>query len=344
MTLDTTISRAVFEGNGIAREFAFSFRVWKPEQVCVTVTDPDGKSANVSAKCVISVDNHGGTVRYEPDNTPLPVGWRLAITRNMPFVQNIDLVSGTRFDARVVEDGLDVATAERQQILEMIERAVIMPPTSTQTPEDVVNSIYASRDAAAASASAAGTDATAAANSAATAAQAANDAAAARLTAEQLNNLMLPESIGEIRLLPFRANELPKGWYFANGDRFATTSLQGVALVALSEDYKTDWGIREDAASATINVPNLFYSDGRGLFLRSVDGVSRQVGSIQPDALQQHTHTGPTYVVKGESGYDTTIVQQPTTGVTGNVSSSARTANETRPLNAGMTPAIFLGV
>ena len=71
----------------------------------------------------------------------------------MPFTQGINLTTASRFDPHVLEDALDQATAERQQILEQMARAVILPATSSESPEEVVQSIYASQDAAAASAS-----------------------------------------------------------------------------------------------------------------------------------------------------------------------------------------------
>ena len=98
---------------------------------------------------------------------------------------------------------------------------------------------------------------------------------------------------GEIRLLPFRSTELPDGWYFANGDRYALASPQGAALYALSTNYKDDWGIiiiADVSGTDTINVPKLFYTDGRGFFLRTADGLTRQPGSVQEGAFQEHGH------------------------------------------------------
>lgn len=177
MTLPYSPSRAVFQGNGAATAFPFAFKVWSTDQLSVSLTSPEGHTAPAQG-WTASLGENGGTVTYLHDGTPLPAGWRLAIVRNMPFAQGIDLVSASRFDPQVIEDGLDQATAELQQLSEKITRAVIMPATSDQSPEEVVQSIYASRDAAAASETAAGAQATAAqasaqeaASSAATAAQ-----------------------------------------------------------------------------------------------------------------------------------------------------------------------------
>lgn len=186
MTLDTNNSKAVFQGNGTATVFPFDFKVWKNSQIVVTIADNDGTSMDVTANCSIALTESGGTVTYLKDGAPLPVGYTLAITRNMPFVQGVDLVSATRFDPQVIEDALDQATAERQQLAERLARAVVVETTSSLTPEDLVQSIYTARDEAKAAGTAAGQSAAQAATSAdeAGAAAAAATAQADRAKAE----------------------------------------------------------------------------------------------------------------------------------------------------------------
>lgn len=166
MTLDSTLSKALYQGNGSATQFPFSFKVWEPSQVRVTVAGGSRESTDVTAQCRIDLTNSGGVVTYPLSGKPLSENFILSITRNMPFIQDIDLVSASRFDAQVIEDGLDQATAERQQMREELSRAVILPPTSEETPADVVEDIYAARDQAGQSASEAATSAQAAAQSA----------------------------------------------------------------------------------------------------------------------------------------------------------------------------------
>lgn len=165
MTMPYSPGRALFEGNGTATDFPFSFKVWGTDQLSVTLTGPDGNSRPASG-WKARLDDDGGSVTYLHDGLPLPAGWKLAITRNMPFEQQIDLVSGTRFDAEVIETGLDRATAERQQLLEQLRRAVILPPTSDETPEGMARELLRARDEAAQSAGAARNSEQAAADSA----------------------------------------------------------------------------------------------------------------------------------------------------------------------------------
>lgn len=153
MTLDTAVSKVLYLGNGTARQFPLDFKVWDASELLVSVSGNDRESADVTALCDIELTDSGGIVTYPRDGAPLPEGFMLSIVRNMPFTQGIDLVSASRFDPQVIEDGLDQATAERQQLLEQLSRAVILPPTSTEKPLQIVESIYAARDEAGHSAS-----------------------------------------------------------------------------------------------------------------------------------------------------------------------------------------------
>ena len=140
MTLESTTSKAVYTGNGATTEFPFSFKVWEEAQILVSVTDAQGY-VQETGEYSVTLSAGGGTVSYLHAGAPLPSGWKLAITRDMPFTQEDDYITGTRFDPEVIETGLDRATAERQQLLELLQRAVILPPTSDETPEQMAEAI-----------------------------------------------------------------------------------------------------------------------------------------------------------------------------------------------------------
>lgn len=156
--------------------------------------------------------------------------------------------------------------------------------------------------------------------------------------------------VGDIALKSFRLGALPTGWYFCNGGRYALNSPQQLALDGLPTLFKTDWNITTNASGT--NVPNLF-SGSDGYFLRAVNGSTRQVGSSQNHALQNITGT---ISLNGDASGTGAFSRTGTGGgnpngnagnsstMTFNASNVATTANETRPMNIGMTPAIFLGV
>lgn len=176
--------------------------------------------------------------------------------------------------------------------------------------------------------------------------------------------------VGDIRLFSFRADALPSGWYFCNGDAYAVASAQGQALASLPESFRTDWGVK--TVGSTISLPNLFdAATGAGMFLRGVDGASRLPGSAQSDAIRNitgsfaHNQNIGLVLVNSNQNLNSLLTGAFTRSATvsktyslntvahgsrsvGDLAFDASlavpTAEENRPVNVGMTPAIYLGV
>ena len=176
-------------------------------------------------------------------------------------------------------------------------------------------------------------------------------------------HLVCSDWIGKWDLMPFRANELPFGWYFRNGDNYLLRSPQGQALNSLSTNYKNDHRIviKEINGQQYINVPTAFHSDGRGYFERAVNGTTRQVGSIENDAIRNIQGQITTYNYNTTDSSQTGAFRRVTLArsviTTGNQDRNTvhdsvyfdaafvvPTASENRPLNIGMNPVIYLGV
>lgn len=167
MTLPFTTSKAIFKGNGVTTRFPFSFKVWDKTQLALHVTDPKGITCPATGWSV-ELSTSGGVITYTLESGPLPEGWSLVVLRDMPFTQNVDLITGTRFDPQVIEDAMDMATAERQQLREAMARAVILGPGADETPEELISRLLqAAHDAVAAALAAAASAVTAAADAAA---------------------------------------------------------------------------------------------------------------------------------------------------------------------------------
>ncbi|MCD8138439.1 MAG: hypothetical protein LUE17_01435 [Planctomycetaceae bacterium] len=171
--------------------------------------------------------------------------------------------------------------------------------------------------------------------------------------------------IGEIRFLPFRKTELPAGWYFCNGDRFSLAAAQGAVLNGLSAAMKADWGIV--ASGGTINLPSLIANGG--YFLRAANNADRLPGSAQGDAIRNivgsFAFTDTIGIVSqgasigtgilsgafgtGEAAKSYGLYRASLSGGKGSdlefdASRCVPVADEVRPHNIGMTPAIYLGV
>lgn len=176
--------------------------------------------------------------------------------------------------------------------------------------------------------------------------------------------------VGMFGEFPHRAAQLPAKWYSVNGDRYSVSSPQGLALKSLPAQLKSDWGIVE--SGGMINVPNIKQSDGRTPFLRPVNGTSQQVGAVVGD--QMRNLTGGVYFRQrqaessgssailwnlGSEGEALTTREYSTTagpvGLAGtglqktntvelNARNQVPTGPEFKPLDIGVTLAIYLGV
>lgn len=179
---------------------------------------------------------------------------------------------------------------------------------------------------------------------------------------------LIKTKLGDFRLMPFRRDELPFGWYFRNGDNFLLDSPQGQALNGLSANYKRDHNITIKTIDGKqyINVPTGFAPDGRGYFERAVNGINRQVGSVEDDAIRNikgaipngpgRAVIGHENITKGEHDGAMSVYHCDDDWLQGgsrrmrwaffdfDASRVVPTAHENRPVNIGMTPVIYLGV
>ncbi len=151
MTMSSAVSKVTLNGDGVQTSWPFSFKVWKAADLEVSITNALGVTTVVSNWSVVLTDT-GGTVTYPTSGPALPSGHKITIARSMDFLQDVDLVSGTRWDPEVVETALDQATAERQQLKEKLDRAIVVDIADQTTPEALRDSIFAARDTSVASA------------------------------------------------------------------------------------------------------------------------------------------------------------------------------------------------
>lgn len=140
MSVNSKISRVVYQGDGKTRTFDFPFRIWKADQIRVFVSESLGEDRDVTSNITARLGERGGSVTFE---TPPTTGTRIALLRDMSFLQEDEYTRGARFDPFEVEDRLDQDCAERQQLLEAVSRAIKMPATSETTPEEYQRQYFA---------------------------------------------------------------------------------------------------------------------------------------------------------------------------------------------------------
>lgn len=137
--------------DGIVVAFPFAFKVFSAADLVVTYTSTDKIEMIAALDFNYSVslnedqeNNPGGsviTIFVQNDftvNSPLPAGAILTITSGIPATQNLELTSGGGFYPGVINAALDRITMIVQQVMERLSRAVVIPVSSSSSPDDLI--------------------------------------------------------------------------------------------------------------------------------------------------------------------------------------------------------------
>lgn len=132
MTISSTTRKAgPFFGNGATTDFPFSFKVFKKQDLLVTLTDPSGADQLLILDSAYSVTlnsdqdaNPGGSIHYPLAGPPLAASWRLTVTGALPNTQPTDIQNSGGFFPQIVEDMGDRSTIQIQQLQEQVDRSV----------------------------------------------------------------------------------------------------------------------------------------------------------------------------------------------------------------------------
>lgn len=128
MTISSSIRKAgPFTGNGASAVFPFAFKVFKTSEVLVVRTVvTTGASTTLTMGTHYSVTlnadqnaNPGGNVTL---SSILAVGFTLKLTSRVPNLQPTDLTNAGGFYPTVINDSLDRATIQIQQLVEQVEQ------------------------------------------------------------------------------------------------------------------------------------------------------------------------------------------------------------------------------
>lgn len=141
-------------GTGAQTAWPFTFKVFAEEDIAVTIAD----AAGVETALVLGVDysvalnanqetSPGGTVTYPISGDPLPADSVLVIVGDIDYDQPLDIPSGGNFSPLALENQLDRATMQIQQLKEAVDRAAKMPVTySLDDIEDFTAGVIALAD------------------------------------------------------------------------------------------------------------------------------------------------------------------------------------------------------
>lgn len=155
MTISSTTRKAgPYIGNGTASVFPFAFKVFQASDVEVVRLNV---STNVETTLALTTD-YTVSLNQDQDSNPggsitlvagaLATGFNLVITSDVENLQPTDLTNQGGFYPDVINDALDRATIQIQQLQEGLDRAALLPITSSADAASLVADIVRLADSA----------------------------------------------------------------------------------------------------------------------------------------------------------------------------------------------------
>lgn len=160
MTIESSLSRIRYVGNGVSTIFSIPFPYLTNNngtaQISVYVGDSDTPLAEGVDYSIVGLGQQvtgddeqveyatyeerfeGGDVIFEVAPAQ---GIPVAMVRNVPQTQGVVFVEGEKFPAQDFENALDKLTMEVQEVKENLQRAIVLPPTSTEKPIEIRDEI-----------------------------------------------------------------------------------------------------------------------------------------------------------------------------------------------------------
>lgn len=136
MTVSTSSNKITYDGNGVTTNFPFTFAVEDSSEIVVIYTDADGVettlptsayTVSINAAVAPNPTPAGGSVTYNPSGTPIALGTKLTIYRELNIVQETSLDNQGTLYPQVIEQALDYITMVAQQLNELFGRAITAP-------------------------------------------------------------------------------------------------------------------------------------------------------------------------------------------------------------------------
>lgn len=142
MTISNTTRKAgPFIGNGATTVFPFTFKVFDKTDIEALRVDGNGISTTLVLDSDYSVllnadqdGSPGGQITYPITGTPLAAGYQLVMLGDLPYDQETDITNQGGFYPQVIEDMVDRATIQIQQLKEITSRAIVVSPSESLNP------------------------------------------------------------------------------------------------------------------------------------------------------------------------------------------------------------------
>jgi len=135
MTISTETDKVTHAGNSAATNFSYPFKIFADSDLVVThVVDATGVENTLTLDVDYTVNGAGdasGSIDYPITGSPLPTGESLILTSAIPLLQSTDLKNQGTFYNEVHEDFFDKIVRIAQQIKALVNRAPVVPVSTT---------------------------------------------------------------------------------------------------------------------------------------------------------------------------------------------------------------------
>ena len=128
--LSTTNTSTTLAGNGLTREWTYTFQVntTNGSDVEIWLTSPMGSVNQVTTSYTIDVATSKVTYPTVASlKSLLPSGWTIKIQRVTPKTQALDLINGGSFDGPALEKALDKTVMQVQEVGILAAAGVVGP-------------------------------------------------------------------------------------------------------------------------------------------------------------------------------------------------------------------------
>lgn len=150
MSLDRTVRKVVYKGDGTTASFPFAFKVFEPSDIAVEIGIPNETNSalvyGIDYAVMLNNDqeeNPGGTVTVV--SAPA-TGYNLAVISDIPALQPMVLTPYDGFNPETLNDDSDRHVALIQQLEEQLTRCVVVDTTDEMTRDELKKKLLDAAD------------------------------------------------------------------------------------------------------------------------------------------------------------------------------------------------------
>jgi hypothetical protein len=136
MTISSETTRVSYAGDGATVSFSITFTILAKADLVVILRDANNDETVETLDSAYTINDDMDTLTWIKGGAPVvppASGETLLLIRGTGYTQGDDYITGGGFLAETVETELDRLTMLTQQLKEMLDRALLLPRTNSQS-------------------------------------------------------------------------------------------------------------------------------------------------------------------------------------------------------------------